>query len=160
MEAIMPPSAPSTPSERGKQLVHELIQEIEALGVEYDKKFGAQSKDEADPNEVDAHAAGAKLDAGKPRVGLVVGGFARALEEVAKVGTFGANKYSDNGWMEVKDGIKRYTDAMGRHWLAECRGEIFDSGPGGTKCRHAAQVAWNALARLDLMIREEEKRLS
>ena len=55
---------------------------------------------ELDPNGKDPHAPGAKLDQGKIRMGLVMGGFARALLAVGEVGTFGANKYSDNGWMD------------------------------------------------------------
>ena len=45
---------------------------------------------------VDPHTPGAKLDAGKPKVSLVVGGFSSAIKEVAKVATFGAEKYVCN----------------------------------------------------------------
>jgi hypothetical protein len=107
---------------------------------------------ESDPHGLDAHTQGAKLDAGKNRLSLVLFGFARALEEVGKVGTYGAKKYTDNGWCEVPDGVQRYSDAMLRHVLAEARGEVLDCDTG---LRHAAHAAWNALARLDLMIREE-----
>ncbi len=55
---------------------------------------------EADPDGKDPHEIGSKLDAGKPRMSLVLGGFARALMEVVKVGTDGAIKYTENGWME------------------------------------------------------------
>lgn len=108
---------------------------------------------EIDPHGLDQHAPGAKLDAGKCRAGLVINGFARALKAVADVGTYGANKYSDNGWMEVQDGQQRYTDAMYRHLLAEAQGELCDVDTG---LLHAAHAAWNALARLDLMIRNPE----
>ena len=37
-----------------------------------------------------------KNDAGKNRLGLVLGGFADALEDVGLVGTYGASIYSDN----------------------------------------------------------------
>lgn len=97
------------------------------------------------------HEPGAKLDTGKNRLGLVVLGFARALQEVGKVGTFGANKYTDNGWIEVQDGERRYTDAMLRHLFAEAEGEELDNESG---IRHAAHTAWNALARLDIALRE------
>ena len=106
---------------------------------------------EIDPNGKQAHEAGSKLDAGKNRLGLVFGGFARALEEVGRVGTFGANKYTDNGWQSVPNGIDRYTDAMYRHLMKEAQGEAIDPDSGTF---HAAQAAWNALARLDLMIRK------
>ena len=96
---------------------------------------------------------GVKLDDGKPRLGLVFMSMARALQEVGEVATFGAKKYSDNGWLSVPDGERRYTDAMLRHLLKEAIGEERDAK---SKLRHAAHTAWNALARLDLMIRREE----
>lgn len=106
---------------------------------------------EKDPHGKQPSEAGAKLDAGKNRVGLVLFGFARALQEVSKVGTYGANKYTDNGWMHVPDGERRYTDAMLRHLLCEATGEEFDPDTG---LHHAAHACWNALARLDLALRK------
>lgn len=106
---------------------------------------------ESDPTGRTAHEAGAKLDYGKNRLGLVVGGFSRALQAVGEVGTYGANKYTDNGWIEVPDGVNRYTDAMYRHLMKEAGGEQRDED---TELLHAAHAAWNALARLDLMLRE------
>lgn len=108
---------------------------------------------EIDPNGFDAHQPGSKLDAGKLRVGLVLMGFSRAITAVAQVGTYGAAKYTDNGWVEVPDGQRRYTDAMFRHLLAETHGVVDEE----TGLLHAAQAAWNALARLDLYIREKER---
>lgn len=105
---------------------------------------------ESDPTGRKAGDAGAKLDAGKNRLGLVAFGFARALQEVGKVGTYGATKYSPNGWMEVPDGEARYTDAMLRHLMKEAEGEEIDAESGLV---HAAQVAWNSLARLELKLR-------
>ena len=52
---------------------------------------------ESDPTGRQPNDAGAKLDAGKNRLGLVLVGFSSALQEVGKVGTYGAKKYSDNG---------------------------------------------------------------
>lgn len=109
---------------------------------------------ERDPNGKGAHQPGAKLDAGKRRAGLVLCGFARALQAVADVGTYGAEKYTADGWMQVPDGQARYTDAMFRHLLSEAAGEPRDADTG---ILHAAHAAWNALARLDLMIREGEE---
>lgn len=105
---------------------------------------------ETDPNGKKASEAGAKLDAGKNRLCLVLGGFAKALEEVGRVGTYGANKYTDNGWISVPNGSERYTDAMLRHLFREMQGELSDPD---TSIFHAAHTAWNALARLDLMLR-------
>lgn len=110
---------------------------------------------ERDPHGTAANTPGAKLDAGKNRLGLVVGGFSRALKAVGEVGTFGAGKYTANGWMSVPNGVERYTDAMYRHLLDEAAGETTDPQTG---IAHAAHAAWNALARLDLMLREQEGR--
>lgn len=108
---------------------------------------------ETDPHGKDPHAPGAKLDAGKPRMSLVLGAFGRALSEVAKVGTYGAQKYTDNGWLEVPNGIERYGDAGFRHRLKELGGETHDPD---TKLHHAAHDAWNSLARLELILRQNQ----
>lgn len=107
---------------------------------------------EHDPSGLAPHAPGAKLDAGKNRLGLVLGGFSRALEQVGRVGTFGAEKYAPHGWVHVDNGFDRYTDAMYRHLMAEAT-QLRD---GQTGLMHAAHAAWNALARLDLMLRDLE----
>jgi len=107
---------------------------------------------ERDPGGIDSHTPGAKLDEGKVLAG-VLGDFAYALEMVARVGTFGALKYSRGGWQQVADGVTRYSDALWRHLLAE-RHQVDDMDSG---LPHAAHLAWNALARLELMIRESER---
>jgi hypothetical protein len=106
--------------------------------------------------ETAPHQPGAKLDAGKPRMGLVLNGFCHALLAVGRVGTWGAAKYTDDGFLKVPDGVKRYTDAMYRHLLAEASGEADDPE---SELSHAAHTAWNALARLELMLREAESRI-
>jgi hypothetical protein len=90
---------------------------------------------------------GVKFDQGKLRYDLLP---PDVLEALAQILTDGAVKYSDNGWLEVPDGIARYSDAMGRHLLKEAQGEKVD--PSGAL--HAAHVAWNALARLEIMLRD------
>ncbi len=107
---------------------------------------------ERDPHGIDQHSPGAKVDAGKVRMGLMVYGFPRALEKVAEVTTYGANKYTDNGWMSVPNGIERYMDAMLRHIIKEAQGEEFDQD---SELLHTAHVAWNALARLELLLRKK-----
>lgn len=108
-----------------------------------------------DPLGKRANEPGAKLDAGKVRAGLVVAGFSRALWAVGRIGTYGAEKYTPNGWLAVPDGLARYTDAMHRHLLAEGMGERYDPESG---LMHAAHAAWNALARLELMLRDGESK--
>jgi hypothetical protein len=104
-----------------------------------------------DPNGIPQHAPGAKLDSGKPMGGLLVD-FGRALLAVAEVGTYGAYKYTRGGWQHVPDGINRYTDALFRHLLLEQR-ELYDQE---SELLHAAHSAWNALSRLELILRERE----
>ena len=108
---------------------------------------------EYDPNGKSPHEPGAKLDAGKPAVyrGLF-DYFPLACCAVAEVSTFGARKYAWKGWESVPDGFARYSDALGRHLLAESSEGCVDSTTG---LKHAAQVAWNAMARLELLLREE-----
>lgn len=105
---------------------------------------------EQDPLGKHQHETGAKLDAGKVRLGLVLGAFSNALVEVGKVGTYGAQKYTDNGWLDVPKGKARYTDALLRHIFAEAN----ESHDPDTNLHHAAHAAWNALARLELILRK------
>lgn len=107
---------------------------------------------EKDPHGRDPHAGGAKVDAGKPEVSLLLM-FGKALTAVAEVGTHGAIKYTRDGWETVPDGINRYTDAMLRHLFKE-HYEDYDSD---IPVRHIAQTAWNALARLELTLRKEAR---
>lgn len=100
--------------------------------------------------DVDFFTPGAKLDAGKEPMRLILHAMPRALLEVGKVGAYGAAKYSPNGWLSVPDAVARYTDAMFRHALREGI-EPHDEESG---LLHAAQVAWNALARLELMLQQ------
>ncbi|MDD3965320.1 MAG: DUF5664 domain-containing protein [Candidatus Moranbacteria bacterium] len=106
-------------------------------------------------NEIDPHGKapgdpGAKLDSGKNRLGLVLGDFARALEEVGRVGTFGAAKYSPRGWVEVPNGIDRYHDALYRHLLSYAKDDLRDKDSG---LLHLSHACWNSLALLDLTLR-------
>lgn len=99
------------------------------------------------------HEPGAKLDEGKAKARLTYLDFPRAQLAVAAIGTFGADKYTERGWEQVPDGFERYTDAMLRHLLSEGSGELRDPE---SNMLHAAHAAWNALARLELMLREME----
>ncbi len=105
---------------------------------------------EKDPSGLQPGEPGAKLDEGKVRVSLMMSGFPRALMEVAKVATFGANKYCDDGWMSVVEGEKRYADAGLRHFLKAAAGEELDQDSG---LLHLSHEAWNVLARLELYLR-------
>lgn len=116
---------------------------------------------EVDPLGLKLNVPGAKADAGKVRMSLMTRGFARALYEVAKIATFGAEKYTPDGWMHVPDGYNRYADAQQRHQNAHDRGEIYGVDEvNGRKVElmHLAQEAWNSLAKLELFLLEQKSR--
>lgn len=106
-----------------------------------------------DPNGIDQHAPGAKLDMGKVRVGLMFKGFPRALLSVAQVVTYGADKYTPLGWLQVPDAFDRYDDAKGRHLL---EGYITEKDPE-SELLHLQHEAWNALAKLELYLRGKDE---
>jgi hypothetical protein len=113
---------------------------------------------ETDPNGIDAKTPGAKLDAGKsPIVQGALAYFPRAIMAVANLSQVGAQKYSWKGWETVDDGENRYNNAMGRHIVYEEIEGIWDDGPGGSGELHATAIAWNALARLELVLRRLEQ---
>jgi hypothetical protein len=114
---------------------------------------------EIDPNGLKPQQPGAKLDAGK--VDVLRGAvqyFPNALLAIARVSELGAAKYSWKGWATVPNGIRRYGAAMLRHVLADDPFAV-DDGPGGlgAEVLHASQAAWNALARLELILAEKEQ---
>ncbi len=115
---------------------------------------------EIDPSGLKPAEPGAKLDAGK--VDVLRGAiqyFPNALSAVARVSELGARKYSWKGWASVPDGIRRYGAALLRHILTDDP-FAYDDGPGGlgAEVLHATQVAWNALARLELILAEKKKK--
>ena len=114
----------------------------------------SKSTIEQDPNGIGQHDDGAKLDAGKPMAGRLLGMFGGALMAVSEVGTFGAKKYTEGGWQHVEDGFKRYDDAGMRHFLKRGMGEEFDAE---TELPHLAHEAWNALAKLELYLRDKKQ---
>lgn len=115
---------------------------------------------ETDPHGIPAGTPGAKLDAGKsPVFRGAISYFPRALTAVAGVSEYGANKYSWKGWESVPDGFNRYSDALGRHITKEGIEGLYDleirndpNYPG--EILHASQVAWNSLARLELLLKQ------
>ncbi len=107
---------------------------------------------EQDPNGLKPGEPGAKLDLGKNRLDLVLGGFSKAILEVGKVGTYGANKYVRDGWLAVPDGIDRYSDALLRHYFSS-KLEAIDKD---SELLHLSHMAWNALAVLELTVRKME----
>lgn len=117
---------------------------------------GRAGRAEKDPHGMSAGAPGAKLDAGKsPVFQGTLQYFPRALLAVADLSAAGAAKYSWKGWEKVPDGENRYGNAMGRHILKEAIEGEYDSEFPGKEILHATEQAWNALARLELMLRRK-----
>lgn len=110
------------------------------------------------------HTPGAKLDHDKIDMSLLQL-LPRAMEEVCRVMDYGQTKYSRGGFLEVPNAIVRYTAALMRHIFQEPfhkydMGDPFYDTEKGLpfkgKIRTDAQVAVNALFRLECRLREEE----
>jgi hypothetical protein len=85
-------------------------------------------------------AAGEKHDRGKTRFDLLP---MPVLLGIAKVLTFGAEKYAAHAWQLVPEGLARYRSAQERHWCAVIvDGEDMDAESG---LRHAWHYACNAM---------------
>lgn len=104
---------------------------------------------ENDPKE---QIDGIKHDLGKIKAACLRD-FALAFKEVAKVASFGAKKYKRSDWLHVDNAIERYSDAQDRHSLELWAGNEIDHESG---CLHEAQVIWNALAVLELKLRDKQ----
>jgi len=78
--------------------------------------------------------SGSKFDTGKPRMGLVTPEF---IEGVAKVLSFGAEKYGPYNWAEGIE-FNRLYDALQRHLSAWQKGEDIDPESGENHLLHAA----------------------
>lgn len=115
--------------------------------------------------EIEQHTPGAKMDQDKMDLSLLQL-LPNALIEICRVMDYGQTKYTRGGFLSVPDAPRRYSSAMQRHWLKELF-EKFDSGdpfydteaglPFKGNIRHDAQVAVNALFRLECAIREEQE---
>lgn len=116
---------------------------IEPLTIEEIQSL--YGKNATKPEKIAQHEPGTKLDSDKPDLDLVLGSFTKALVEVGKVGTFGAKKYSDNGWKKVPNAQRRYLSAMQRHYYTYKDDELLDPE---THLSHLAHMSWNALAAL------------
>lgn len=104
-----------------------------------------------DPNGLDPHTPGAKLDTGKLDLTLVPPELA---EQVARVMMLGAAKYTRGGWMHVEDGPLRYYAALKRHLHAFESGEDADPETG---LHHLAHAATNLAFLLAFAARRPEQ---
>jgi len=81
---------------------------------------------------------GMKYDIGKPRYSLIPPAM---IDAVARVLTYGAEKYEANNWQKLDNAEERYTDALLRHLYRHLDGEILDPESG---LPHIDMVATNA----------------
>lgn len=91
-----------------------------------------------DPEQAEEVQLGIKHDQDKPRYDLLP---AVAIDELAKVLTFGAKKYAPNSWQAVENGLERYRAALLRHTFAIQRGELIDEESGLQHSAHAMTCA-------------------
>ncbi len=79
--------------------------------------------------------------------------FPLAMLEISKVTAYGATKHAPRGWQTFDNdyGFRYCTSKVGRHLLKEETEGPVNAEDGDLL--HAAQVAWNALARLEFLIR-------
>ncbi len=97
---------------------------------------------------------GKKFDTGKSPVRKgVLEYFPRAILEVGNLSGFGAEKYDWGNWEFVEDAINRYGDAEIRHI---CEAAISGETDKESGLLHATHAAWNALAVLEMKLREKE----
>lgn len=99
---------------------------------------------------------GKKFDGAKLPVGRgFIGYFGRAIKAVAAVSKYGAQKYAvsyeDKNWERLDDARLRYGDGRARHIVDEAVDGPWDPE---SKLLHAAHAAWNAMAYLELCLRE------
>lgn len=97
---------------------------------------------------------GVKYDSEKPRMHLLP---PKATLEVAKVLTFGAQKYDEENWRKLDRLQERYTSGALRHIFAHMDGEQLDPESG---ISHLAHALCCLLFKLEIELEEDqEKRL-
>ena len=134
---------------------HKLSENLAVVGlVGVDGMFSAVRFElERDAPATGGGAGGMKYDDGKPRMALLFDGCPHALEAVAQVLTFGAQKYAAHSWQTVPEGEERYKSALLRHLTAVGKGEEIDSE---SNLHHLAHAACNALFILELELRKHK----
>jgi hypothetical protein len=88
-----------------------------------------------------------RFNEGKPKLGYFMRSFRRALEAVARVKEFGANKYNEGNWKKGGKPDEEYLDSMCRHLDYYLGGEVYDQDSG---CHHLGHAIWNLCAWMEL----------
>ena len=95
---------------------------------------------------------GIKYDSAKPKMNLLP---PKAILEVAKVLTFGAEKYDAENWRKLDDLQNRYTAGALRHIFAHMDGEELDPE---TNLSHLAHALCCLLFKLEIELEERIKK--
>lgn len=93
-----------------------------------------------------------KFDENKLKYSLIP---PEVLEELAKVFTYGANKYEINNWKKV-DNKTRYVDALYRHMEAWRKGEKVDKE---SKLMHLSHAMTNIAFLIYFELKEKENKI-
>ena len=96
-------------------------------------------------------ASGIKYDGEKPKMNLLP---PKAIVEISKVLTFGAEKYDAENWRKLDDLQNRYTAGALRHIFAHMDGEELDSE---TNLSHLAHAMCCLLFKLEIELEERTK---
>ena len=106
------------------------VNNFEVLGPTYSLKYPSLIDSMKEAKQI----LGRKFDQSKPRMELLP---PLATLEVAKVLTFGAQKYEPNNWKYVPDAANRYTAGALRHIFATMAQEQLDPESGLDHLAHA-----------------------
>ena len=94
---------------------------------------------------------GKKFDSEKPKMYLLP---PKALIEVSKVLTFGAEKYDEENWRKLDNLQNRYTGGALRHLFAHMDGELNDPE---TNYSHLAHAICCLLFKLEIELEKDSK---
>lgn len=124
----------------------------EVLKTEENKGHSTRLKANTLVFDKDCNLLGEKTNKNKPQISLLFKQFPKALEAIAKCSEYGHQKYKESdldflNYQRVYGGSKTYADAGLRHRLEQ--GNDLESG-----LPHQFHVAWNALAELEIWIKE------
>jgi len=101
------------------------------------------------PSATKESPQGIKYDKAKAMYSLIP---PRALHEVARNLTAGADKYPLDNWKKVQGARRRYYDALQRHLYAHNIGEIYDKESTQENILHLSAVVVNAMFLLEFML--------
>ena len=93
--------------------------------------------------EIPAPTAPPKQDSKKADLSLLFRAFGPVLDDVARLTSFGEQKYSPLGWREQENGEARYISAAMRHISAHLSGTEIDEESG---LPHLVHAAWCTMA--------------